>query len=129
MHERVYQGEKVKGTKKKKVKGWSTEEMKDKANSFFWSKTEEMRTLEIFEPRGDGSMLEEVGGKNGGGSSGQVQGRGQQKRGLQRQRLPVGMEAGTKKQHIKDTQVERRLLGKNLRLVQRIQSAASAKHG
>ena len=27
-------------------------------------------------------------------SSGQVQGRGQQKRGLQRQRLPVGMEGG-----------------------------------
>ena len=34
VHERMSQGEKVRGTKeKKKVKGWSTEEMKDKANS------------------------------------------------------------------------------------------------
>ena len=78
--------------------------------------------MERFEPRGDGSMLEEVGGKNGGGSSGQVQCRGQQKRGSQRQRLPAGMEACTKKQKIQDTNVRRRLLGKNLRFVQRRQS-------
>ena len=73
-------------------------------------------------------MLEGVGGKNGGGSSEQVQGRGQQKTGLQRQRLPAGMKACAKKQQIQDKKVVRRLLGKDFRLVQRIQPAASAKH-
>ena len=72
--------------------------------------------------------MEEVSGKNGRESSGQVQGRGQQKRGLQRQMLSAGMEARTKKQQVQEKKVERRLLGKNLRLVQRIQPAASAKH-
>ena len=38
---------------------------------------------------------------NGGKGSGQVQGLGQQKRGLQRQRLPAGMEACTKKKQEK----------------------------
>ena len=37
------------------------------------------------------------------------------------------MEARAKKQNIQDTKVVRRLLGKNLRLVQRIQRVASAK--
>ena len=41
-------------------------------------------------------MLEEFGRKNGGRSSGHVQGRRQQKRGLQRQRLSVGMEASAR---------------------------------
>ena len=49
------------------------------------------------------------------------------KRGLQRQRFPGGMDACTKKQKEQDTEVGRRLLGKNLRFVQRIQLAASAK--
>ena len=73
-------------------------------------------------------MLDKFGGKNGGGSSGQVQGRGHQKRGLQKQRLPAGMVACTKKQKIQDEIVERRLLGKNIRFVPRIQLAASTKH-
>ena len=38
------------------------------------------------------------------------------------------MEACTKKQKIQDTKVVRRLLGKNLRFVQRVQLAAAAKH-
>ena len=43
VHERMSKGEKVKCPKeKKKVKGWSTEEMKDKANSRFKLDTEEM---------------------------------------------------------------------------------------
>ena len=45
-----------------------------------------------------------------------------------RGRLSAGMEACTKKQKIQDTKGGRRLLGKNLRLVQRKQPAASAKH-
>ena len=45
------------------------------------------------------------------------------KRGLQRQRRSVGMEACTRKQKVQGTKVERRLLGKNLHLVQRVQPA------
>ena len=52
------QGEKVKCTKvKKKVKGWSTEEMKDKQS--FEIDTEEMIKLKKYESGRGGSMLEE----------------------------------------------------------------------
>ena len=69
VHERMCQGEGVKGTEEtKKVKGWSTVEMKDKPNSLLEEDTEEMRKWK--------SMSQEERG-----SSGQVQGRGQQKRG------------------------------------------------
>ena len=44
VHERMSQGEDGKYTREKKtVKGWSTEEMKDKANSLLEVDTEEMR--------------------------------------------------------------------------------------
>ena len=44
VHERMSQGEEGKCTKeKKKVEGWSTEEMKDNANSHLEVDTEEMR--------------------------------------------------------------------------------------
>ena len=47
-YERMSQGEKAKGTKeKKKVEGWSTEEMREKANSFLEDDTEEMRTWRL----------------------------------------------------------------------------------
>ena len=49
-------------------------------------------------------------------------------RGIQRQRFSVGMEACAQKQKVQNTKVVRRLLGKNLRLVRRIQLAASAKY-
>ena len=52
---------------------------------------------------------------------------GSKKRGLQKQRQPAGMEACAKKQEVQDAQMGRKLLGKNLRLVQLIQLAASAK--
>ena len=59
VHERMSQGKKVKCTKEKKVvKGWSTEEMQDKPSSIVEEDTE---TCEL---GGDGSMPEEVGGKN-----------------------------------------------------------------
>ena len=64
------------------MKGWSTEEMKDICNNFVEERHGRNGGKEKFEPRGDASMLEEVGGKNGGGSSGQVHGRGQQKGGF-----------------------------------------------
>ena len=44
------------------------------------------------------------------------------------ERLSAGMEVCKKKQKIQNKEVERRLLGKNLRLVERVQPAASAKH-
>ena len=72
-------------------------------------------------------MLEEVGGK----MEEEVLDKYKvedSKREAYRGRGTAGMEACTKKQKIQDTKVERRLLGKNLRLVQRIQLAASAKH-
>ena len=62
VHERMSQGEEVR-------------EMKDKPNSSLEEDAEEMRTSRL-EPRGDRSMLEKVGQKNVGGSSGHVQGRG-----------------------------------------------------
>ena len=63
--------------------------------------------MEIHESGGDGSMLEEVGGENGGRPSGQAQGREQQQRVLQRQRCSVGMEACAKKQEVQDSKMER----------------------
>ena len=101
----------------------STEEMKEKPSS---SLEEEMRTWRGLDQEEMDQCWKKLAG-NGEGSPGQVQGRRQQKRGLQRQRFSTGMEACTKKQQIQDTKVEVRLLGKNLRLVQRIQPAASAK--
>ena len=75
VHERMPQGEEVRGIKeRKKVKGWSIEEMKDKPNSLLEEDTEEMRKME-------------AGRENGRRSSGRVQCRGQKKRGLQRQRI------------------------------------------
>ena len=44
-----------------------------------------------------------------------------------RQRRPTGVETGAQKQEMQNKKEERRLLGKNLRLVQRISFAASAK--
>ena len=40
----------------------------------------------------------------------------------------LGMEACAKKQEVQNTKVVKRLLGKNLRFVQRVQPAASEKH-
>ena len=46
-----------------KVPGWSIEEMKDKANIFFGGRHRRNENMDISEPRGDGSMLGEVGGQ------------------------------------------------------------------
>ena len=89
VHERMSQGEKVKGAKEKKVKGWSTEEMKDKANSFLEEDTEEMRTWRFLYQE----EMNQCWKKLAEGTEEEVL---QQQRGLQRQRLAVGMEAGTK---------------------------------
>ena len=129
VHERMSQGKTVKGTEEKKnVKGWSTEEMKDKPSSSWEDDTEEMRTWrssnqeemdqcwKIWQKEWSLKFLTSTRLRTG-----------QLKGVLQRRRLPAGMEARTKKQQIQDTKVVRRLLGKNLRFVQRIQRVASAK--
>ena len=120
----------VKGTKeKKKGKGWSTGEMKDKPSSSWEEDTEEMRTWRSSNPEEMDQCWKNLAERmEGGRNSGQVQGRGQQKRGSQRERLPAEMEACAKKQTKQDKKEGRRLLGKTFRLVQRIQPAASAKH-
>ena len=53
------------------------------------------------------------------------------KSGLQRQRRSAGVEAGAQRQEIQNKKVQRRLLGKNLCLVQsqRVPLAASAMQG
>ena len=72
-------------------------------------------------------MLEEVGGKMEEEVVDKYKVEDSKKRGLQRQRRPAGLEGGAQKQEIQKKKVERRLLGKNLRLVQRAQLAAAAK--
>ena len=83
---------------KKKVKGWSTEEMKDQANRDLEEYTEEMRTwrglnqdeMDQCWKKSAGRMEEEVLDK--------YKVKDSKKRGLQRQRLPAEMEARAKKQ-------------------------------
>ena len=61
VQERVSQGRGVKGLKeKKKVSGWSLEEMKEKPNIAVEEKTEEMKN-ERSEPQRNGPMLGEFG--------------------------------------------------------------------
>ena len=57
-----------------------------------------------------------------------MQGGKKQKRCVLRQRLAFGMDVGAEKQKVQSTKLERRLFGKNFRIVQRIQLAACAKH-
>ena len=57
-------GEKVKCTKeKKKVRGWSIEEMKDKVNSRFEIRHRRNDKMERFDSGRDGSMLENLAEK------------------------------------------------------------------
>ena len=122
------QGKKVKGTKeKKKVKGWSTEEIKDKASSSLVEDTEAMRTWRSLNQeemdqrwKNWAERIEvEVLDKCEVGTATES---------LQRRRLLFGMDVCAKKQEIQDEKVERRLLCKNFRLFQRLQPSASAQH-
>ena len=127
VHERMSQGDEVRGAQvKNKVKGWSTEEMKDKTRSQLEDDTGEMMNWRSMSQENMDQCWKKLAEKNGGRGFGQVQGRGQQKRGLPRQ--PFWNGGACEKQEVQNTKVERRLLGKNLRSVQRIQPAASAKH-
>ena len=66
VHARMSQGEEVRGTKeKKKVKGWPTEDTSDKAKESSGGRRRRNGEMERFESGGDGSVLEEIGGKNG----------------------------------------------------------------
>ena len=71
VHERMSQGKGVKGFKeKRKVSGWSMEEMREKPNIALEIDTERNEKMERSEPERNGPMLEEFGWKNGGGSDG-----------------------------------------------------------
>ena len=62
VNEPMSQGERVKNpTVKKKVPGWSVEEMKEKPNIAEEEDTEENEKFERFDPGRHGLMLEEVG--------------------------------------------------------------------
>ena len=66
-------GAEAKGTtEKKKVKGWSAKEMKDKVNSPVETDTRNVK-LEETESEGDRPTLERLGRKSGGRGSGQDQ--------------------------------------------------------
>ena len=120
VHERMSQGEKAKCAKeKKKVKGWSTEEMKNKANSLLEEDTEE----EMKKWRG---VSQDEMDQCWRSLAGRMELR-TAKRSFQRQRHSVGMEAVAQKHERQNKKVGRRLLGQNLRLVQRIQLPATAK--
>ena len=83
VHERMSQGKGVKGFKeKRKVSGWSMEEMREKPNIALEIDTERNEKMERSERERNGPMLEELGGEDGGRSPGQIQGRRRQKRGL-----------------------------------------------
>ena len=108
------------------MKGWSTEEMKDKPNSDVEEDTEEMKKWRCMSQEEVDQCWKKSAEKKGRGS-GQVKGRGQQKRGLQWQRILFGMEACTKQQNRIRKWCEK-TLDKKFRLVQRVQPAASAKY-
>ena len=91
----------------------NTGEIKDKANSLL-EDDRRNEDMERFEPRGSGSLLEEVGRESGGRGFGQM--------------LSVGMEACTKKQEVQNMKVWRKVLGESVFSFQRIQPVASAKH-
>ena len=113
VHERMLQGEKAGGTRgKKKVKGWSTEEMKDNPSSSLEEDTREMiewrsmsqQEMDECRKKLTEQIEEEVLDKY------KVEDR---KRCVQEQRHSLGLEACAKKQEVWNTKVRRRLLGKN----------------
>ena len=108
------------------MKEWSTEEIKDKANSL--SEVDRRNeSMDRYESGRDGSMLEEFGRKMEAEVLDKRKVEESKKRGFYRQRLPAGVEAGAQTQDIQNKKVVRKLMGKNLRPVQRVQLAAAAK--
>ena len=93
MHERISQGEGVRGPKeKKRVPGWSTEEMKERPKIDIIEDAQE--------PERNGFMLEEFWLKE-----------------WRRKSWTSTRLGGTREQEIQNKDVERRLLGKNFLLL------------
>ena len=120
---------KVKGTKAKKtVKGWSTEEMKDEAGGLLEEDTEKMRTWRFVNQEEMDQCWKKLAERM------EVEVLDKYKvEDSTRERLteaePLRWNGGVYEEAKKwDKKVVTRLLGKNFRLVQRIQPAASAKH-
>ena len=84
---------KMKGlVEKKKVKGLSTEEMKNNPSSSVAEDSEEMDRLENHESRTGGRMLEEACREDRGGGLDKYKSERQQKKSIQRQRLSFAMD-------------------------------------
>ena len=115
-HERVSQGEKARGTKEeKKVKVWSAEEMKDLPTSSLEEDTEDMSTWRSLNQEEMDHAGRILAGRM------EVKFEGSCKREACRGRgFPLEWRRVRRSKNKQVTNVERRLLGKNLRLVQRI---------
>ena len=122
------QVEKTKCAKEqKKVKGWSTEEMKEKPSSSLEEDTEEKKTWRGMSQDELGQcwgrlaerMEEEVLDKYNVEDS--------KREAFKGRSAHLGWRRGAQKQERQNQKVERRQLGQNLRLVQRTQLAATAK--
>ena len=114
VHERTSQGE--------KSKGWSIEEIKDKPNSLLEEDTAEMRKWRGMNQKDMDQCWKELAGE----SEEEVLNKYKvedSKREAYREALRA-----KKAKKIQDSKVERRLPGKNLRLVWRVKFAASAKY-
>ena len=115
----------MKGTQgKKKVKKWSTEERKDKPSSSLEEGTKEMRTWRSLNQEETDQCWKNLAER----MEVEVLDKNNVENSIGRLTEAAGMEACAKKQKIQDKEVVRRLMGKNLRFVQRLQPAASAKH-
>ena len=117
VHERMSQGKGVKGFKeKKKVSGWSLEEMREKPNIAVEVDTEEMRKwrgltqseMDLCWKHLAERMEEEVLSKYEVEES--------KKEAFRGGGAPPGMEKGAQKQQLQNKKVVRRLLGKNFSL-------------
>ena len=124
VHERMSQG---KGVKCIKVNGWSTAEMKGKQSSSLEQDTEEMENMERYESGRYEPMLEEfclVEWKRKSWTS--TRSRTAKKEVFEVGIAPLEWRRECRSKQYKIRKVERRLLAKSLRFVQRVQLAASA---
>ena len=106
------------------MKEWSTEEMKVKPGSLLEGDTEEIREWRHMSQEEMDQCWKKLAAK----MEEEVLDKYKVEEGVQRQRLLLGMEACTKKQDVQDTKLERRLLGKDLFLFQRVQGATHTKY-
>ena len=125
VHERMSQGKWVKGFKeKKKVSGWSMEEMRRKPNVAVEVDAEEMRKWRGVSQSEMDQCWKNLADRMEEEGLNKYKVEDSKKRGFQR--CSSGKEKGAQKQEIQSKKVVRRLLGKKFLFVWRIQLAPSA---